>query len=409
MKKQNKKISPLNILVWLCYIFVGIDAYVSLNRVIGDIFILLTIIIVIDGIYFVLVNNQIRINLETDEVFQKDEEFNLKVRVINQSYFPMPYLYIIPKSSTRADLIENTYIGLLLGSKEQVEHSILYKAKLCGLEELSLEKINLRSFFSFFQKDIVIKENVKIKILPKIRPIQYIENFDSLLGELTLSIGAGKKIDQECMAVGNDEIGYELRPYVPGDSQKLIHWKIAAYKNELLVRQRHVSNEQKGELIFILNPFIRDDKKRAIDEDKLLTSLISLVSYYVQCEQRVCVAYYKNKIWRYMKLTSVIHLQQLQEELAEYSFCGDEEIASLKKIIKSPQTNPEHNNGIKIIVSNYWISEIEQYTLSKEQMSPIPYVWTGNQLPEVIDDSSKLLMWQITDDYNIALSFGQEL
>ena len=78
MKKQNKKISPLNILVWLCYIFVGIDAYVSLNRVIGDIFILLTIIIVIDGIYFVLVNNQIRINLETDEVFQKDEEFNLK-------------------------------------------------------------------------------------------------------------------------------------------------------------------------------------------------------------------------------------------------------------------------------------------------------------------------------------------
>lgn len=400
MEKKSKRKPPINMLVWCCYVFVAVDAYVSLNRVINDIFMLLSIVMVIDGIYFMLVTRQVSVELDIDKASQKDEGFNLRVKVKNQCFFPIPTMYIIPKPGMRASLVEDYYIGLLLSGKEEVQHSVAYKANLCGLEEIGLEKVIFKSFFSFFQKEVVKKEKVRIKILPKIRLISNMEQLNHFLDELIM--GSGKQIGEGSSTIGSSEVGYELRPYVQGDSQKLIHWKIAAYKEELLVRQRYSNNEKRNDVFFILSPFISSNsEEEAIVQDKLLTTFISLVGHYLEQGQKVRIAYYKDKEWQYKKIKNGIHLQQLQEDLGDYVCLKVEETITQRTIIKSLLSMIKDKSGIKILVSSYWTLDIEEFILNNQQVRQLPCIWTGSKLISILEEQSILSVWHMTDAYEM--------
>ncbi len=402
IKKSRKKL-PFNILMGTCYLLLVLYAYIKVDRIINDVVVLTTCVALIDCVYFFIMLRKVEIRLQANEIIQKNEDFKVNIVLRNKSLLPTTYIYLVPKEGIRMELKSKDSIGVLLKGKESVSYSILYNAKLCGHEEIGLEKIVYKSYFSFFRKEIDIADKAKIKILPSIEPLGEMKSFTEFISSQLIQ--KDKRLE---VISGNDnseeEIGYELRPYVEGDSERLIHWKIAAYKEELLVRQRQKGNERKKEIFFILNPFLdRMKEEQIVTQDKLVTSFASLVGFYLEQGEKVQIAYYQSGSWQHAQIDENFSLTQLQEILSDYDFLNVEEVMNQRSILKRIIHMAKKKSGIKVVVSNYWTYEMEEYILSRKQVGIIPYIWTGSEVPKELVEQSDMPIWHMTDNYKMYL------
>lgn len=403
-KKKIRKNPLINTLMFLCYGILVIYAYINSSRVINNLLVLITILLVVDGIYFWQVHQKVKVELQLDEVAQKNEIFELRVKFINEHWLPAPYIELVPKASIRASLVETHHIGLMLMGRAQSIESILYKAHLCGLEEIGIDKVIYRSFFSFFKKEVKIEGTKQIKLLPEVRVLGQMQPFNEFLKHLITCKGTTHGADQ--VALDGEEVGYELRPYMEGDSKRLIHWKIAAYRNELLVRQRLQSSRQRNNIFLILNPFLseREARECAVIEDKLLTTFISIVSYYLEREHEVQVAYYKNKVWKYIKMDRTLQIEELKKRLGDYTCLKVEETMNQRSILKSLIKIAEKTDGIKILVSSYWTQEMNEYIFRKQEGHIIPCIWVRDDIPRDLIEHSSMPIWHMNGAYD--MEFG---
>lgn len=411
--KRRLKIAyklPINHLMFSVFIAIGILAYAKPGWLINEIFILLSIILLCDGIYFFLVIPHLKVEISAPKIVEKYQSFPVKIHIANQAYVSSPYLYINPREGKRVTLERIQAIGIMLGMRERMEQEIYYKAQLCGLEEIRIEEVRMRSFMGFFKKTSILNLQITIQVLPEIRHLNYMQHFTSFLVQLTTSEGKqGEQGDRENIG---EEVGYELKPYIDGDSQKLIHWKIAALRDEYLVRQREGSKEQKKELFLILSPFIggKNNGDEASLQDKSVTTFVSLVAYYLNQGQKVRVAYYKEKDWHYMKLREPRYIHDLQEALSDYIGVKVEQTINQRGIIKNLFRLTKKRGGIKVIISSYWKKDMEDYVLrNKFKTRIIPIIWTGSSLPITLSQDSRFPIWHMTDEYGLVLASNPKL
>lgn len=393
-----KKRPPINTWMLMIYLLFGIYAYANASRVINEMFILITLVAIGDGIYFALASRKVKVEIYASESVEKKADFRLSVKLCNEGSLITPYIFLVPQSGKRAALLEEHQIGLMLGGKEVIVEDILFHAHFCGLEHIGLSQIVFRSFLGFYRKEKKLLEDCKIKILPEIRPLSGLQYFSEALR--ALDTGGGMLNNEEHMLGTGDDVGYELRPYVEGDSRRLIHWKIAAYKDELLVRQRQQEQDRKSDLFFILNPFISEiGDQEVFLQDKLLTTFISLVSYYINLNQKVRVAYYKNKSWQYAKLSGERQVRFLQESLGDYTGLKVEKTMNQRSIIRSFIKMAHRRGGVKVVISAYWSYEMEKYVFEQQNITNLTSVWVGGNRPEW---ETSLSMWHMTDKYTLA-------
>ena len=397
-KLKLRGILPIHSFVLISYCVLVLYAYANTNRRVNNLVVLLTILLVIDGIYFFICMKQIEVTLMGDKVIQKGETFNFNVRVYNKGMLPIPYIELVPADGKRVHIEQNKHIVMMLKRNERVIQPISYRADLCGLEEMSLDKVIYKSLFSFFRKEVTVENKVSIKILPEIRYIENVQLFTEFIGRHQIE----DRQNRQSYLQPQEEVGYELKPYVFGDSQKLIHWKIAAYKDEWLVRQREDESEKREDIFFILAPFLSAKYgEKMIQQDKVLTTFVSLVSYYLEKMQKVRVAFYHHNLWHYIKIKNVSQLRSLQERLASYESLLVEQNINQRSIIKGIIELAEQKEGTKIIVSGYWTKELETYILSSGVTSNVPYLWTGISQDKERLKKSILPIWYMTDEYQL--------
>ena len=407
--KSTKKI-PINSLMLLAFIGIGILAYAKPGYFINQLFVLLSIMLLFDGLYFFIVISHLKIKIDAPKMVAKNESFPLKIYIINKAYMLSPYIYIRVSEGKRVDLETAQVIGLILGIRENVEQEVFYNAQLCGSEEIVLEEVRMQSFIGFFRKTIILNLSVTIQVLPEIRHLEYMQHFDAYLAQLSTS--EGKQNGQENHESVGDEVGYELRPYMDGDSQRLIHWKIAALREEYLVRKREGSKERKRELVFILSPFVslKYDEEEEILQDKLVTTFVSLVSHYMNEGQKVSVAYYKEKAWQYIKIRDARYIYILQEALSDYIGLKIEETLNQRSIIKSLFKLTNKRSGIKMLITTYWEKDMEEYILkNKLQTGTTSIIWAGSSVPADMLQNSLFPFWHMTDQYGFVLGAEEKL
>lgn len=401
---------PINGLMFSVFIAIGMMAYMKPERFINELFILIGIILLFDGIYFFLVIPYLKVKIYIPRTVEKNERFSLRIYISNKAYLPSPYVYIKPGEGIRVILEKKQVIGLMLGARERIEQEIDYKAQLCGQEEVILEEVSMRSFIGFFRKTITLNEYTIVQVLPEIRHLEYIQHFDAFL--IPMNTQGEKQNEQEDSESIENEVGYELRPYIDGDSQRLIHWKIAAFRDEYLVRQREGSKEQKRELFFILSPFVcwENNEEEAVLQDKMITTFVSLVAHYLREGQKVRVAYYKDKAWQYKKIRDVRYIHILQEILSDYEGLKIEETINQRGIIKSLFKLTKKRDGIKILITSYWRKDMEEYILNnKFQIGTTPIIWTGGSVPDTLLQESQFTFWHMTDEYGLVLEAKEKL
>lgn len=401
---------PFNSLMFLVFIGIGTVAYIRPSRFINQLFIMMSITLLLDGIYFFLVIRYLKVNVHAPKTIQKDERFTLKIDMINRAPLPSPYIYIKPKDGIRFTLEKKQALMIMLEARQFKAQELPCNAQFYGKEQVVLEEVSMRSFIGFFRKSLTQNISTTIKILPTIKHLEYMQHFNDFL--MRLNRQEDKQNEQANNESIGDEIGYELSPYIEGDSQRLIHWKIVASRDEYLVRQREEKKEWERDLFFILNPLMQyqSNDEQVVIQDKIVTTLISLVAYYINQGQKVKVTYYKHRKWEYIKIRETKDIYFLQDTLSDYEGLRVERQSNVHEMIKGLLKLTQKKSGYKLIISSYWEENLEKYILENRfQTKEIPMIWTGGAVPNYLVHKVAFSIWHMTDHYELVLCTEEKL
>lgn len=406
MKAKSKKkkwiklrrVPPIHFFQFAILFLLCLGAYIQPNRLIIQIFLLVLIVCILDGIHFFAVKNRLRVDVNGGPPVEKHEIYQLQIQLVNHSNLPSVIFHIKPNQSQRLKSIGKNEVSALLQPKGILSYDLAYEAKLSGETNIGIEAGRLDSLFGFFRMNIPLEMYVKVRVFPEIREISEMDQFaHTLLGnESNERNGSVEKHTRM-----GEEVGYDLRPYQEGDSQKLIHWKLAALKGNYLVRQREGCEDQKQDIYFIICPIQQEEsaEQSAIIQDKMVTSIASMAHYFLLNEQTVKVACYIHKSWKYMKLEAVSQIRELQELLSKYHSIEISTKVDERQIIKSLKGIMHEHQGMKILVSAYWDKLLQDVLVEEGEKAYFPVVWTCGGLPKQKIEEVSLPIWYINNSY----------
>lgn len=192
-----------------------------------------------------------------------------------------------------------------------------YKAIYFGKGRLGLSAFTVSDFLGLCSYRIPIPHSMlEVKIYPDVPEISSRDSFARSLADAALfddSEDTTQSVDSF-----NGTPGYEHRPYVPGDSLKLINWKLSAKRGELLVRRLESSGG--AEQLFIL------DKKGADNDTNQLTveAMLGLAAQFAKMELplRVCVRF--DGLWEEITVQNPADAAQLRYKMMDYAFADND-------------------------------------------------------------------------------------
>lgn len=317
-KFRPTKGSTINVPFILLVLVVGELAYTKAEYIVIDLFSILFIAIVLDTCYFLWSKDKVEVAIETSKTkIQKGEKLDLFIKLKNKSFLPSVYLHMHPSEGYRLLLKGKRNYCTLLGGMGTQELSVTYEAALSGRQTVGLARVFINDYLGLYKKELLVPDQIKIKVIPEIR-----ENID---GEGFWGTGLEEKEGMNShMPVNQNlqgEVTDELLPYKEGDSPRLIHWKIFARKEQLLVRRREEGRQGGASLLVILNPVgskVSEEQLQYELQDKSLTLSLSLIHQLIRNGYEVTFMYYYKGNWIKAELRENRALQYLREKLAGY-------------------------------------------------------------------------------------------
>lgn len=393
---RSPRKSTVNVPFILMVLLSGMMAYSRPGRITIDLFCLFMITIVLDTLHFFWMSKNIEIALmPTLNKIQKRKQLDIGVEIKNNSLWPIPRLYIEALDGYRLSLKEKQNYCLFLGGRGVKEIIFTYEAKLSGMQLVGLKYAFLQDYLGLYKKDLPLPHYEKVKVLPDIREDMLLDEFFNQETEEGYRRGQNH---QEIKEV----VSEDLVAYKEGDSPKLIHWKIFAQKDELLVRQRE-TKEQKGEkVILILNPIgsVREEAERYELQDKSVTISLSLCNGLITEGYEVGFMYYKEGSWMKVSLKSKRELQYLREKLGNYETIISEEDRAYRRVLKRFLNDMYLEPSFKLVVTEQIDEKFIYYLEEAHKISNnIQFICMKEPIKEF--KKAEIKVWKVTEGYRL--------
>ena len=378
----------------------GVLAYTKPDHITIDLFCLLLISIVLDTFHFFLVSKKIEMVIEpVPSKVQKAQQLEVIIKVKNNSFWPTPCLHIFPIDGYRLNLKEKQNYCLFLGSGSVKELALVYEAQLSGKQTVGFEDVFLKDYLGLYRGTITLPDNPKIKVLPEVREGLEVDEF---LGAGT-EIGYSRGSQNRAKLGGEGEVAEDLTAYKAGDSPKLLHWKILAQKNQLLVRQRETGKQDGESVLLILSPIgshIEEEKLRYELQDRSLTASLSLSYQLVAKGHQVAFMYYQKGNWIKASLKYAREIQYLREKLASYEQLESSKDRTYRGALRAFLKGIEKEQGLKIVVAQD-IDQAVLYYLDAWRKKPedIKLLCVGKTINKT--STVDIEAWQVTKDYEL--------
>ena len=162
----------------------------------------------------------------------RGESFQIRAELTNTSRFPIPQLMVRLAVRAFPEKEELLLKGkLMLDSEEQGCLCFQMDSDHCGCLEIRPDQLMITDFIGAFQRRCPIDgtEKAVLYILPEVpQAEQELPDAQGLLADMD-----GDKENR-----GNHAVDVaQIRSYREGDSLKLVHWKLSARLNELMVKE----------------------------------------------------------------------------------------------------------------------------------------------------------------------------
>lgn len=230
-----KILTPRVIIAWIsAFILISIsEGELSLLSSFGVFIILLTIIPITIAffakLYFTLRDISPKSRVITSSLSHKEIKEGETTEIHIKIYSSIPLGYVLKVSASVPDKLGGDLHEVVTKSEHGVsELTLLVPKALRGEYLIGPFRLEYQDILGLSRIVMYDNSRIPLTILPQ---IPFIERYN-----LHLSTQSGADEDVNVQARINTEEYFSSRPYVRGDNQKHIHWKLTAKKDELMVR-----------------------------------------------------------------------------------------------------------------------------------------------------------------------------
>lgn len=361
---MNKRIMVKGVVNYIFAMIFSIIFGLFLDANVGWFILLALVLAPLMSVFFSwLSSRRIEISCEMDEAFlAKGDTCVMKVSVRNKSIFPTPpiELELVNGEGVRSD---NNKLLVSVLSRGTVTFQVVFKAKICGKSVVGIEKAQVTDYlglFSFLLKNkdySLLQRNVAV--IPDIAEIG--DRDDNIIKVMQTSLNmddSDDTVESAAYTFGGFP-GYDSREYVPGDPLKRVNWKQSAKRGRLLVR---LDDEMSSRSVNVVldSVFNKEDVDiysvapllpfRDFDSDEIIPAIAQAAVENALGIMRVLIRHgYKinfyamwDKQFVKYELIDDVDLENVRLELANYSFCQEENVDRL------PKEAPSFNENVGI-------------------------------------------------------------
>ncbi|MBN2558025.1 MAG: DUF58 domain-containing protein [Clostridia bacterium] len=268
-----------------------------------------------------------------DRTYIKGETLVYKCMFANDLRIPFIYLRIFIQTpgtvvSGKPDIKNESIVS---GRNKKMEYRI--KCGYRGRYDIGILRIEFRDFLNLFELRLRKSNFISIIVYPRIRVMDG-------------SIREGMTPSDFRVALFNKSKGEEsllnLRDYAYGDSSRLIHWKLSARMQRLIITDKESTLDSRVVMAIDLRKSNFHPSQRIVHEDRLVEEIVSTAHYFLARSIPVDLVYYKQglSVWHGASMQDFDRLYNL---LAEIEFDSD---TGIEKVLYSILGEENSNNTI---------------------------------------------------------------
>lgn len=314
------------ILVGIWMLFLILAYLVSANVTLLTVAAATLLLFIICFLKSLFMRSKITCRFEVPKIAEKSQQTYGKLIFENHSRLPAGWI--------QAELL---FHNLLTGEEEihcsssavsgkaQAETTWSVKSTCCGAVKISIQRLMVYDVFGLAGAEQKLEAGDTMVVLPEI-------------GKLEVQVGDSFMTDWESIQYSEQKKGddpgetFGIREYLPGDSPKMIHWKISQKLGDIYVREPGLPVENAVLLFFETAKLSKSGK--ASDQAELMEKLISVSENLVEKGIIHKIAWYDQKKEQFAveeidsqdSLTQIIQ-GLLSLERKERTFTGLEEYA----------------------------------------------------------------------------------
>ncbi len=247
------------------------------------------------------------------KTFIKGEKLIYKCIFANNVFLPFIYVKIFIQTpdtvvSGKPDIKNES---LITGRSKSLEYEI--ECRYRGRYDIGMLKAEFRDFLNLFQMSIKKENFLSVIIYPRIRISEEFISEGMTMSDFRVALFNKNK---------GDESLSNLREYSYGDSSRLIHWKLSARMQKLIVTDRESTFDSRVVLTLDLHSNDRPLSERIVYEDMMIEELVATANYFLTKNIPVDFIYYKNGLVKWHG-ASMADFDELYNMLAEIEFTSE--------------------------------------------------------------------------------------
>ncbi len=273
----------------------------------------------------------------SNTTFIKGEKMLYRCSFSNSMVLPAVYTRIYlqtPDSIVRGeyDVLNESVV---MGNKRKVEYEI--DCRYRGRYEIGIMKVEFSDFLNLFK--LVLKKSAYLSVLvfPRIKLSEEMINDGMTLSDFRVAMFNKSKGEETMM---------NLREYAYGDSSRLIHWKLSARLNKIMVTDKESTFDSRIFIVIDLKRINRNLSERIVYEDLMVEEIVSTANYFLGKGVPVDLVYYKNGI-NIVHGSSIKDFDDIYNLMAEIEFDSEEGIEE----VMYPIFDEENTNNTFFIFS----------------------------------------------------------
>ena len=238
---------------------------------------------------------------------------------------------IIPTSLITAELYSSYHfigedekaIRTVVFGKDKYSRSFNFRAEFFGKGKIGIGNITVSDYLGLLSFRLNIPGVItSVKIYPDIPEINGREGLARSLADAA-AFDDSEETTQSAFSISGYP-GYEHRKYEPGDSLKLINWKLSAKRRELLVRK--LEGSLGSEQVFILDRAASPEKDNLTarsSEQLIIEALLGLMGQFAKSELPVKLVIRFDEVWEEISVTNLAELSDLRYRFTDFTFSSD--------------------------------------------------------------------------------------
>lgn len=257
------------------------------------------------------------------DVLNRGDYAEITVTVGRKGIIPTSFITAEVYSSYHFMVEGETDIRTVIYGKDKFSRRFNFKAEFFGKGKIGIGNITVSDYLGLISFKLNIAGAVNIvKIYPDIPEINGREGLARSLTDAA-AFDDSEETTQSAFSICGYP-GYEHRKYEPGDSLKLINWKLSAKRKELLVRKLEGSSG--SEQVFILDRAASQEKDNLTarrSEQLIAESLLGLMGQFAKSELPVKLIIRFDDVWEEISVTNLAELSDLRYRFTDFVFSPD--------------------------------------------------------------------------------------